>query len=97
MPTHHVLYFLKSLRLEYIKYDSVAGGPMRFFLAHLTHYVAKAIYALLAHFCREKIYALRPESFCAKNSANRKVSTFCVSAVGLSEDLACSTTPLHLH
>ena len=52
---------------------------MRFFLAHLTHYVAKAIYALLAHFCREKIYALRPESFCAKNSANRKVLTFCVS------------------
>ena len=43
----------------------VAGGPMRFFLALLTHYVAKAIYALLAPFCREKIYTLRTESFCA--------------------------------
>ena len=28
-------------------------------------FVAKASYALLAHFCRKTIYALRPESFCA--------------------------------
>ena len=51
------------------------------------------IYALLAHICHERkfthfwriyvaktIYALRPESFWAWNSANRKVLTFCVSA-----------------
>ena len=37
------------------------------------------------HFWRiyvaKTIYALRPESFCAWNSADRKVLTFCVSAV----------------
>ena len=47
---------------------------------HFWHiFVAKAIYALLAHICRETIYALRPESFCAWYSADRKVWTFCVS------------------
>ena len=30
-------------------------------------------------FVAKTIYALRPESFCAWNSANRKVLTFCVS------------------
>ena len=55
---------------------------------------AKAIYALLAHLCRKTsfarfwrifvanmIYALCPESFRARYSADRKVLTFCVPGV----------------
>ena len=39
-------------------------------------YVLKTIYALLAQMSRGKNYALRPESFCALKSANRKIDTF---------------------
>ena len=43
---------------------------------HIAGYVAKTIYALFDAFVEKTIYALRPESFCALKSANRKVLTF---------------------
>ena len=46
---------------------------------------------LFTHFWRffvaKTIYALRPESFCAWNSADRKVLTFCVSEKRILDDL----------
>ena len=61
---------------------------------HFWHiYVAKVIYVILAYFCRETIYALCQESFCACYSCDGKVYSFCVYTVIMYHNFACNSPP----